>query len=304
MEHFRIGAIEVGRELREARLRLGLSIDAIASVLRIRATYLEMLESGSCSELPASVYRLGYARIYAMKLGLDPAAVAARLEAAAAAAPRLVERFEASPPRRANRKAPTALAAMVSLTLLYLFSTQYESGQIGAAEVADVPARLVAIVDASATQHAAPAPSVPEVRAAHPPLEDPRAQLRPEQQPVPRVAAVVDPILAVRVALQAAPGSGDGVWVRVRVAQSRELVMARVLRPGEIWKVPPRDNLVLDVGKAHELRVLVDGALVPAQEGFRGVRRGVAVMDLLPENLRHTSTEPRTMTRPTALANR
>jgi cytoskeleton protein RodZ len=190
------------------------------------------------------------------------------------------------------------------LTLIYLFATPYERRHNGAAEVPNVPARLLALVDAHAAQQAAPVPGLPEAAAIHAATKEGRAELRPERPLESRVAAVVSPILANRVALQAAPGSGDGVWVRVRVAQSRESVMDRVLRPGEIWQVPPRDGLVLDTGKAHELRMLVDGAPVPAPEGFRGVRRNVAVTDLIPESLGGASAEVRTVTRPTALANR
>ena len=59
-------------KLRGERERKGLSIKDVASATSIRALYIEGLESGDYSKLPAEVYIKGFIRNYASYLGLDP----------------------------------------------------------------------------------------------------------------------------------------------------------------------------------------------------------------------------------------
>jgi cytoskeleton protein RodZ len=69
----------VGRELREAREALGITIADMAEALRIRAAHVEALEGGRFGDLPGRPYTLGFARSMARHLGLDADAVAMRL---------------------------------------------------------------------------------------------------------------------------------------------------------------------------------------------------------------------------------
>lgn len=73
------GSSVVGRELRDAREALGISVSEMASTLRIRAVYIEALEDGRFSDLPGRPYALGFARSLATHLGLDPDAITLRL---------------------------------------------------------------------------------------------------------------------------------------------------------------------------------------------------------------------------------
>ena len=79
-------AREVGARLREARLALGLDPGDLARDLRIRATLLLAIEEGRLDDLPGAPFRTGFVRSYANRLGLDGAALAARLRPAPAAA--------------------------------------------------------------------------------------------------------------------------------------------------------------------------------------------------------------------------
>ena len=83
------GLSEVGRELREAREALGISVAEMANALRIRSVHIDSLEGGRFDELPGRPYTLGFARSMATHLGLDPDAVSMRLrdEVTGAAAP-------------------------------------------------------------------------------------------------------------------------------------------------------------------------------------------------------------------------
>ena len=83
------GLSEVGRELKEAREALGISVAEMANALRIRSVHIDSLEAGRFDELPGRPYTLGFARSIATHLGLDSDAVSMRLrdEVTGAAAP-------------------------------------------------------------------------------------------------------------------------------------------------------------------------------------------------------------------------
>lgn len=80
----------VGDDLRTARAARGLSVSDVEADLRIKAYYIEAIESGDRAALPDKVYVDGFVRNYAAYLQLDPADVLARFdrETSAPAAPR------------------------------------------------------------------------------------------------------------------------------------------------------------------------------------------------------------------------
>ncbi len=79
-------ARKIGARLRNARIGLGRDVKDLARELRIREAWLLAIEEGRLDELPDTPYRFGFVRSYANRLGLDGAALAARLEAVAGAA--------------------------------------------------------------------------------------------------------------------------------------------------------------------------------------------------------------------------
>jgi len=66
---------DIGRKLREARERLGLTLSEVERTTRIRVHYLEMLESGEIDSIPSVVQARGFLKNYADFLGLNTAAV-------------------------------------------------------------------------------------------------------------------------------------------------------------------------------------------------------------------------------------
>lgn len=66
-----IAEIGVGRALRKARLRLGLTVEEAALGTRLRAEYLAALEREAFEELPGEVYARSFLRSYGRYLGLD-----------------------------------------------------------------------------------------------------------------------------------------------------------------------------------------------------------------------------------------
>jgi len=62
---------EVGRLLRERREELGMEVTDIQQATKIRARYIQAIEEGDTSVLPAPVYAKGFVRAIANTLGLD-----------------------------------------------------------------------------------------------------------------------------------------------------------------------------------------------------------------------------------------
>jgi cytoskeleton protein RodZ len=65
-------------------------------------------------------------------------------------------------------------------------------------------------------------------------------------------------------------------WVQVRDAEDN-LLLTRVLRPGDSYRVPNQEGLTLLTGNAGGLAVLVDGQEAPALGPIGAVRRNVAL---------------------------
>ena len=80
------------------------------------------------------------------------------------------------------------------------------------------------------------------------------------------------PASGARILLKATADS----WVQVRDGANAPL-MTRVLKPGDVLKVPDRDGLTLMTGNAGGLDILVDGEAVPSLGAPGQVRRNVAL---------------------------
>jgi cytoskeleton protein RodZ len=147
----------IGELLQERREDLGLDLDEIGAMLRIKPAYLAALEQGRTHDLPGPTYAIGFVRAYADFLGLDSEAVLARFKAEAAgvtARPDL-----ALPVPLGERSLPGAALVLVALIVAlcgygiwYYLSTE-ERGR--PERVAAVPAALQA-PPASVTPPSAP----------------------------------------------------------------------------------------------------------------------------------------------------
>jgi cytoskeleton protein RodZ len=106
--------------------------------------------------------------------------------------------------------------------------------------------------------------------------------------PAPAAAASLSSTVVAALPASVAPPSADpGVgrillrareenWVQVRDGANAPL-MTRVLKPGDILKVPDRGGLTLMTGNAGGLDILVDGEAVPSLGAPGQVRRNVAL---------------------------
>jgi cytoskeleton protein RodZ len=304
-------AARLGDELREARLALGISVEEMAARLRIRRAHLEALEEGRLRDLPGAAYAVGFVRSYAAALGLDADEMARRfrdLTGTAAVKPRLVFP-EPVPDRGMPAGLMIGVGAMIAVGA-YVAWFNWAGGGSRTVDVvppvpprleaaaeqgrAQLPARDVAVTvtlplaalpppggtgaNTSAQAATVPAAPVPAAFQAASSSAAPAAAVTPAAAPA--APAVADPNAmpdGTRIVLRARPTGVDGAWVQVRDPRSGQVLLNRVLRPGETWPVPPRAGLLLDTGKATELDILLDGQPQPTLEGVIGVRRNIAL---------------------------
>lgn len=171
----------VGELLQERREDLGLDLDEIGAMLRIKPAYLAALEQGRTHDLPGPTYAIGFVRAYADFLGLDSEAVLTRFKTEAAgvtARPDL-----ALPVPLGERSLPGGALVLVALIVAlcgygiwYYLSTEERSR----------PERVAAVPTALQPPPApvAKPPSPP------PPAADPDSSSQPPTQPSLYGAAV------------------------------------------------------------------------------------------------------------------
>lgn len=103
------GERAVGEQLRQAREARGWSLEEVAQATRIRLRYLRALEDGDWASLPPRVYAIGFLKLYARQLGLDPNALLAVLPPVSPPPPAVSEE-EPQAPAAPVRAAPPAPA--------------------------------------------------------------------------------------------------------------------------------------------------------------------------------------------------
>lgn len=317
-------AARAGADLKAARQRLGLSLDDIASHLRIRLPHLEALEDGDISSLPGNAYALAFVRTYAGALGLDSEEMVRRFRTEAAEfshKPQLD--FPVPMPERGLPAGAVVLLGLVLLVGAYAGWYRLSGeGRLPAETVTAVPERLAPLAEQALP---APAPTSAEVSPAAAPrivLSDPAtpdtsaypappvmaisptsaaaAQLPPRPSNDPQDGAL-SPLLAAplpdtsRIVLRAAADA----WLLVK-DHAGAVLLNRVLKAGETWPVPPRSDLLLTTGNAGGTEIVVDGGTTANLGGNGAVRRD---LPLDPEQIKDgklavAAATPITQTRP------
>ena len=277
----------VGAELAAARERLGWSLRDVANHLRIRMPFLEAIEQGRIEALPGGAYALGFVRTYAKALGLEPEAVARRFRAEVAEVARPPEL--AFPVPVAERGVPAGAVVMLGAVLAvgaYVGWYRVSGDKPGAEPVRPVPERLAELVPLPVPRSEPVVPPAPVV-AAVVPTPTPVPAVPPSSAAAAVVANAPAPGLAVPPPPSATPGllpEGTRIvlraraeaWIQVRDRQG-QVLLNRVLRPGETWPVPPKLALLLTTGNAGGTELLVDGVATPSLGADGAVRRDLVL---------------------------
>lgn len=317
----------VGADLRAARERLGYTLPAIASHLRIRLPFLEAIEDGRIADLPGNAYAVGFLRTYAQAVGLDPDEIARRFRAEAADVNRKTElTFPAPVPERGVPAGAVVLLGVVLVVGAYIGWYRMSGNDRSAAEpVQQVPERLAPLAQvapgaptppppaptsaaAASIATGAPSPSaVPANNGAQAPAASPgsaaaasppAASLLAANAPAPNVP-MPPASLAAAVPVMAADGTRIVVrakadaWVRVREKQG-PILMDRTMHSGDTWPVPAgKTALLLTTGNAGATELVVDGVVSASLGGDGAVRRD---LPLDPDMIRDGKLAPASAT--------
>lgn len=299
------GPRSAGDLLRQQRQSRGLDIAAAAAALRIKPAYIEALEAGRPDALPGPAYAIGFMRAYAEYLGLDSREVLRRFrQEGSGLAPKSELSFPMPLRERSmpgGRMLPLALVlAICGYGTWYYVST---GDHWRPERVAEVPAELRAAIPQPPRSdppnpHSAQASAAPKALApaagSSPPGDAANSGSASAGPPV--VAAI--PIAAPQEttgSTGAAPGSipqsslgpaempariviratADS-WVEIRGA-GRSVLVARLLKAGESYRVPDQPGLSMRTGNAGGLEITVDGNRAPPIGHMGMVRRNVAL---------------------------
>ena len=273
----------VGAVLRAQRRQSGLSLEDVATQIRIRHPYLKALEAGDFASLPGRSYAIGFIRSYAEFLGLDGIEATEAFKREPGPAP--ADAKLVFPVPAAETRTPRLwliLVAVIVAALVYAWWYGRQQALLTARiEVPAVPERL-AELPAPAPAADPPKPPVAEAPAAVPPPvavqtvqpPPPVASPSPAPPPVPAAAAPAprQPGLygaesGSRLQLRAL----QTTWVRVYTTAGQTLFQ-RVLEPGEIYRVPNQPDLLLHAGNLGGLEVSAEGKIMPPL-GLPGVAK-------------------------------
>lgn len=262
-----------GEMLRNARTtgRRKREIPTIAKQLCIREEFLQALEDGDYSVIPEPVYILGFARNYAMELGLSPDEIVAKIKREMGLVNECAADGDAAD--GAACAAPGGVpGGIVARTLIFV----RRKWKWFAAGLAILAVLVVGLVVLTAS-----------IRSSDTPMEIDSANIKP----VP-VQTVSEPAYTkkvrerfgtenregARVILQAAQES----WVKVEDARGNT-VFSRVLVPGDVYYVPSGANHSATFGNAGGIDIWVDGVLAEKAGAAHTRKSGISMN---PENLK------------------
>lgn len=242
--------LTAGQMLHNARTtgRRKREILTIAKQLCIREEFLEALENGDYSVIPEPVYILGFARNYAMELGLNPDEIVAKIKKEMGLTSDCADTDE-----------DTSACAMPSIkeenwtkvyfVKAYQFVYQHWLWFVGAiVAVALIVGGIILL---------RPAESAEEVAVGTPVVEQ-VVSTEPEYKLTVRERFGLDNREKANVILQAAQES----WVKVEDGRGNT-VFSRVLVPGDIYYVPVGNKYKATFGNAGGIDIWVNGTLVP-----------------------------------------
>jgi cytoskeleton protein RodZ len=185
--------LEVGRALRDARERQGISVSEVAASLKLHPRQIQALEAGQFDSLPGMAFVRGFLRNYARYLKLDPAPLLATLDVAVdESSVRLAPPSNASgdmPRRGKGRVRRSLLPGVAAASLLFavvLAGWYYDSQRVRPVDelLASLPAKSEP-APAPAAENPPVTPPATEVQSA---TKEPVAEAKPETRPADAAA--------------------------------------------------------------------------------------------------------------------
>lgn len=270
-----IPAASLGRTLREARERLGLSVAEVAQQIKFASRQIEALEADDYQRLPEMAFVRGFVRSYAKILHLDAQPLLAALPQPEAAAVQLIPASVEVPfpsplsPQRQNLiwlGAALLLAVLVVAFAVWHFTTpqsktettQVETPLALPAEMQVIPASPVAETGAmaSAVPVASTRPPLPVAAQSAVPAAKPAAvpAAAPPVKPAPQ-PATMDKTGALRLVFD------EESWTEVRNRDGK-LISSQINPRGSELRLDGLAPLSLVIGHATSARLYYKGKQV------------------------------------------
>ncbi len=266
--------ITVGEILRNARTtgRRKREIPTISKQLCIREEFLQALEDGNYTVIPEPVYILGFARNYAMELGLNPDEIVAKLKREMGLGNECQAHSDKDDGADDSGACNVAHHARLTFGGALRHVVQFVRGHwmwfAGAVVAAILVIAVVAVVSGGKSDDDATA------------VAD-----------APVVATVVEPNYAVAVRERFGVDNRDKAavilqaidesWVKVEDGRGNT-VFSRVLVPGDVYYVPSGTSTKATFGNAGGVDIWVNGKLAPKAGADHTRKSGI---DLSPEKL-------------------
>jgi cytoskeleton protein RodZ len=187
------GPALVGAELRQAREGLGWALGDIAARLKIRAAFLEAIEAGDLTALPAPAYAAGFIRSYAEALGLDPEEILRRFRAEGMTRTRtpMLAFPEAVPDRGVPPGAIAILVAVIAIGGYVIWYGQSEHRRQAADAVPPIPTKFAPLALPKPSPVKTAKQAAPPSKASHLPAPPFQTAAHPVVTPAPSGAASI-----------------------------------------------------------------------------------------------------------------
>ncbi len=260
-----------GEILRDARTtgRRKREIPTIAKQLCIREEFLMALEAGDYTALPETVYILGFARNYAMELGLDPDLIVNKIKQELGIGKRNVDETATTPvekhePQKVaqNKEDFVKQLGKVKDSAACKFVVKYWKWFVGGLVLLVVLAGIATMLMIPSKEENVVADTTVQVISNEPAY----------QQPV-RERFGLENRESGEIVLQSIQES----WVKIEDARGKT-VFSRVLVPGDIYYMPAGNKHKATFGNAGGIDVWVRGELAP-HVGGDNVRKTGVLMD-------------------------
>ena len=247
-----------GEMLKNARTtgRRKREIATISKLLCIREEFLTALEEGNYRVIPEDVYILGFARSYAVELGLDPDVVILKLkkelgiikkESKEDTEPKVKQKAEAPKPKTKIDKETVLKMGKDSIRFVKKNWVWFVAGMVAVMLIVLTIVGIVVYKKESAKRAAAAAAAI----------EESVAMPEPDfRYPIHEKFDVKNSKEA-RVVLQAEKES----WVKIEDARGSS-VFSRVLIAGDVYYLPAGDKFKATFGNVGAIDVWVDGRLI------------------------------------------
>ena len=280
-----------GEMLRNARTtgRRKRELQTIAKLLCIKEEFLQALEDGNYTALPEVVYILGFARNYAMELGLDPNEVVAKIKReiglvgecrVSAEDIARVSRKTEGPSCKLNREPKNSKpfkmpAIMPMLKDAWAFIVKHWKWAAGIVGGLLLIALILILVFAGSSNTASETPVVEEqVIAPEEPTEPAYTQ------PV-RERFGIENREKATIILQANKNAGDvGTWVQIEDARGKK-AFSKIMFPGDIFYMPSGNGYKGTFGNVAGIDFWVDGVLAPTVKANRNSKVAITAENLI-----------------------